>query len=395
MSTGNAKHQAAVRRIDDQIAELQADIHRQLDVITDLATKVEDLVDTRQSVGLGFQTPEVREARARQDAADRAAARAAKPPTDASLGHAWMNEPASTAPGATAAPVTMPAASVRAEIVFTLQDYIRRWGPPAVAAAHVHEAKAVHEAQTCPWPRPRLITTQPASEGTVTVLADHLGRIVDVYRRRTSLHGLLRDLEHLEQLAKDVIHGPGRTAYPEPCPWCGHHSLAITPAGRIAGRDDFFVTCAGTHPCVCDDQWCPCRRNPIRHRHEWINSRHVKNPVDGRSPHALTTLITTRKEALVLETKALDAVARVHQLHEETPIQPWADECPHPDEHGPHWTEAAGDGGGLICNACDPLYTVCGTCRNTDGEYAEYPCPTVRALDLDQPATDPSTTSQS
>lgn len=365
--TGNAKHRAALEQTADVVDQLRIDIHVQLEVLREHNHQLEDLAGTRQSIGLGFQTPEAKAARERQDAADRAAARSAIAPSTAALGHAWMNGPAGSVPGVHEAPVTMPAVSVSAQILFTLQHHVRRLAKPAIAAA----------AAEVPGGRGRIPTGSPTSDGNVDQLAGHLATLVDIWTSRPGLEALLRDLEHLERLASDVIDGPAKTNHPDPCPWCGRDSLAFHH--REPGRDEMFVRCDGKHPCVCNDQWCPCQTNPIKHRHEWVNSGRAKNPVDGRSPHALSQLIAHRKETQMLETKALEAVERVKQLHAEVPIYPWADDCPSPDSHKHHVDLSAE--GPPICRACDPLDVFCEGCSHVAGADVSYPCPTIQALD--------------
>ena len=65
MTTGNVRHQVAEDRRAEKIRELRAEIHVSLAKLLKLAGHLDDLADTRQSVGLGFQTPEIQEARGR------------------------------------------------------------------------------------------------------------------------------------------------------------------------------------------------------------------------------------------------------------------------------------------------------------------------------------------
>ncbi|NGZ99413.1 hypothetical protein G5V59_00305 [Nocardioides sp. W3-2-3] len=157
---------------------------------------------------------------------------------------------------------------------------------------------------------------------------------------------------------------------------------------RAKGRDTAFIRCEGTHPCECRDQWCACHLHPVRHRHEWANS--------GRASKNWQTLAREqdhRKDQELLETKALDAVARALTLHAETTVYPWADDCPTPAEHAPAFQEPIGPDGdpvmnvGLICTKCIPISTVCVHCRDDAGDYHPYPCPTAQALDLEQTTT--------
>jgi hypothetical protein len=363
----NAKHQAAVDQAATNLDELRLQVRTQLDVVERRARTLELLFDTRQSTGLSYQAPEVIAARSRQDAADRAAARA----------------PDATSPGVHEAPATVSAVSVSAEILFVLQRHVRRLGGPAHAAAYLQAQEFTQRTGACPWPRTPILAHRPTSDGSITQLVDHLDRLVTAWTNRRGLEGLLRELDHLEQSADTVIAGcPAKSKFHEPCPWCGRNSLAVHH--REPGRADMFIRCDGTHPCTCDDEWCPCQRNPIKHRHEWINSSHAKNPVDGRSPHALTTLTAHRKETLVLETKALDAVERTRQLHAEIALYPWAHDCPEPEQHQDHHVPGDED---IVCTACDPIGVICDHCTETAGGHIDHPCATIRALMLDQPTT--------
>jgi hypothetical protein len=414
MSTGNARHQAAVATTAERVAQLRTDIHAALEQLRELLGNLDDLAGTRQSMGLGFQTPEAKAARAKQDAADRVAARAAIAPTGAALGHSWMNAPAGAIIGVHEAPVTMPAVSASAEILFTLQHHVRKLGrviQPLVqhhdrqqhatwhADVERHHWRELQRAAQrryddergrCDWPctyEPALpLPPEPAdrhpiarhpitSDDTAVELTHHLDRIVDVYTSRPGLEHLLRELEHLERHSADVVLGPARTSHPHPCPWCGHNSLVIHH--REKGRSSAFIRCEGRHPCECRDPWCACHRHPIKTRHEWVNSGRAKdtwNDLDREQRH--------RKEQEMLETKALDARARALALHVETPLYPWAEDCTATDHDDQHIESA--DGEGIICTAGIPMSTVCGHCRGPEGDLAPYPCPTVQALDLEQ-----------
>lgn len=374
--SGNAKHQAAVERATEAIAQLRTELRAQLAAVVDLAEQLADLVDTRQSVGLGFQTPEGKELANKQAAADRAAARGLTGRID-TLGQGWMNTTTVLGTGQVPAPVTMPAVSVSAEILFTLRHHVDRLGRRAIAAG------------LCLLPR-------LPENADVDVLAGRLIRLVDMLNDRRELQALARDLTHLEAQASDIVNGPAKTNHPGPCPWCGQHSLVIHH--REKGRDSAFIRCAGTHPCRCEHTFCDCQTNPIRHRHEWINS--------GRAAHNWHTLVRLQRnyqETLDMETKALDAIERVRQLHR-----------PEYDDGEPAYTfvvtnvpadhectdqciaQAEVDGADatlhavLCCAACgDPLQADWPQEYPGDGSVVGlpvfWPCPTARALELDQP----------
>lgn len=383
--SGNAKHQAAVTTAAEKLELLRADVHAELTALRQVHQLLLELLDTRQSVGLGFQTPEVKASANAQAKADRLAART--PGTVPAIGQS-------------PAPVTITAVSASAQILFAVRHHIRRLAPPAVAAA----------AAAVPAGRGRRPLEVPTTDADIPTMLDHLEVIVDALTSSKLLRELLRDLEHQHRLAADVVDGPARTNHPQPCPWCGRTTLVIHH--RAPGRDTAFIRCEGTHPCECDWSFCDCHRNPTRNRHEWTNS--------GRAAHTwrdLANLQTKRQELIVMETKALDAIERVKALHQpaiwvpddgtdpfqlyfhataaelvefgidhtctETAVGPFEDDDPRLNKDICEVVE------GQIWHAV----AICGTCGDAgsagDLHYAEpWPCATLRALELDQPTND-------
>ncbi|XBB66844.1 hypothetical protein ABFU82_22470 [Nocardioides sp. WV_118_6] len=374
-TAGNAKHQAAVAATSELVAQLRVQVRAELDVLLALAGPLGDLLDTRQSVGLGFMTPEGKERANEQARLDRQAARGVAHRA-AGVGRAWLNGTETTrGTGQVPAPVTVTAASAAAQILFGLQQHVRRLVKAGALLPTLEaEQTEAEELGLCTWPRRQLTATPPTTDGTISDLVAHLGRLVDVYASRPGLQAMLRDLDHLEQVAREVVDGPARTNHPDVCPWCGHASLVIHH--RADGRDAAFIRCEGRHACTCDDPWCTCRHHPGRNRHEWIQS--------GRAAHTWRDLARQqkhRKELIILETKAHDAVQRTLALHAPTPTYRDVDDCPSPAEHAPSWSDA--EGAARICTACPPLDSVCDHCRTERGEYVVHPCPTAQALDLD------------
>lgn len=374
-ATGNAKHQAAQRAAAARSLELRVEIHQLLDTIARLDAQVADLLDSRQSIGPGFQSPASRQRADQQVRADRAAARGLVGRVT-TLGQAWMNTTTVLGTGATAAPVTMPAASARAEILFTLQQHIRRLARPAVLVALEAEQTEIEDAGLCTWPRRDIVRHRPVSDGDVRRLTTDLARLVDGYTNRKGLHALIRDLEHLEETARTVLDGvPAKQQAPRPtCPWCGRDSLVLVH--REHGHDVRIIRCDGDHPCTCTRRFCPCHQ-PRPRRHEW----HQAAGAADTWP-ALARLQNDYEETTRMETQALDAIARIRQLHEPVPIHPWAEECP--DQHEQHWTEAS-NADGLICLGCDPTYVECASCYDDEGNARLWPCPTVEAIDTPDP----------
>lgn len=77
-----------------------------------------------------------------------------------------------------------------------------------------------------------------------------------------------------------------------------------------------------------------------------------------------------------------DAERAVRALHRQFSVYEHEDACPDPfDEHREAHHHEDSDGYGE--NYCDqlPLYELCDHCRDEDGERADYPCPTIQALD--------------
>lgn len=400
-TTGNRKHQAAVDATRDRILELRADTRNQLRVLRSLASQLEDLADTRQAPTLGLVTDDMTAARDQQIRADRAAARGLVG-RNTTTGQGWMNAATVLGVGQTAAPVAMSAVSAVAEIRFALARNIRRLGKPALLVALEEEQTLDEDHGLCRWPRDPLLTTTLDTDAGIDALIDRLTILVDRYANRPRLEQLLRDLDHLEETARDVIDGPARTNHPDPCPWCGRNSLVIHH--RQDGRDTQIIRCDGRHQCRCEREHCDCHRNPIRNRHEWVNS--------GRAAHTWTelhNLQNKRKELTLMETKALDALERIRALHQPvwhgdngetapayvyiTGDQPDVLAVPADHECVTDWTSPDGAtyvsgcydaGQGVVLHAV-PICTTCGDANQTGDiqDVVLWPCPTYRTTDLD------------
>ncbi|MCB9377107.1 MAG: hypothetical protein H6515_14725 [Microthrixaceae bacterium] len=360
--TGNARHQAAVAATAELVEQLRADIVAQLEHLLDQDRHLEALAGTRSGGGLEFMTDEARALADKQTRTDRAIARGAGKIED--LGLVWVNSATMLAGGQAPAPVNLAAVSASAEILFTLQDYVRRLTRRVLP--HLRALDPDHE----------LVRRPPTTDGDTTELARDLVRLIDAVDDRPLLQELLRVLDHLDDTAANVIDGPAKTRHPEPCPWCGRHTLVIHH--RIPGRGSAVIRCDGRHPCECDHTWCECHRNPVRHRHEWENS--------GRATHnwnTLRRLQNAAQENQRMETTAQDALDRVRDLHDQMPLYPWASECAHPAEHEPGWLEDLEQPGEYFCPLCPPVQVVCRSCRDDDGSEIPYPCPTIRAIEGD------------
>ena len=360
----NAKHTAALEQHTNRVNELRAEITTVLARLNTWTAQLDELADTHQTLGHGVTTDQHRAIRNRQDAADRAAARGHQPRTTPGLD--WLHPTYVHGTGKVDAPVTMPVVSVSAEIRTTLQHHIHRLGKPARLAyvSHPRRAGKTHALE---------VLRVAVDDHGITHLTNRLAVLVWTYTNRPGLEAILRDLDHLDTRARHTINGPDQTNHPDPCPWCGRHTLVITH--RAAGRDTAYVTCTGTHPCHCPDQWCPCQRPGTRHRHEWTNSRH-----DHLNWTRLARDIAHQEHEMTAETHARDTLDQIRQLHDTQMLYPWDNECPTPGEHAEQHIDTE-DASGLICVACDPTGQVCTSCHTDDGEPYPWPCPTAKLLD--------------
>lgn len=414
-ATGNVKHRAAQAAAVERLQVLRGDIHTQLATIAKLHRQLADLADTRQRVGMPFQTPAAREAADRSARLDRVAART----------------PNSVPPsGPVPAPVTMPSVSAAAEILFTLRSHVQRYaraligsydaqsafhpGPLTIADLRDHadwhaamatwrttyqawrtQVQADRAAGVCTWPhqpaptappapagRNPLVVDPPSSDADVDQLLAHIGRLVDHYTNKPRLYDLLRELEHLQDVALTVLDGvPAKEPAPRPtCPWCGRQSLALIHRERRDKHTGLIrvevIRCEGTHTCTCTHETCACHRG---RRHEW--HRAARPPENW---YTLANLQNKHQELTAMETNALDAINRIRQLHFETNLQPWAGDCPTPAEH----QHQALSERYAICLDCPPLGQVCAHCADlTEDPIANWPCPTIQALELDQTDT--------
>lgn len=83
-----------------------------------------------------------------------------------------------------------------------------------------------------------------------------------------------------------------------------------------------------------------------------------------------------------LAAQETDGERTVRELHRRFGVYAHEDECPDTsDEHrDAHHHEDSDGYGELYCDQ-RPLYAVCDTCRDEDGERVDWPCATIQALD--------------
>lgn len=367
----NTRHAAAVDHRLEVMAQLREEIRKSLRKLVELEPKLDALAQTRQTVAAGLETDETRARRDAQTRLDRAAARGYQP--ERPLGLDFLNVAAAAVGGVVAAPATIAAVSALAEIHFGLLHHLRRLSRPALLVALEHEQTLEEDAAVCPWPRHPIVVEPLGADATIAELAVQLVRTLRDYQNRPGLQAILDDLDRLEEAARTALDGPARTNHPDPCPWCGRDSLVIHH--REDGRPVQVIRCEGRHECHCDFEWCPCHRNPFANRHEWVNSGRATN-----TWHQLHNLQTSRKEALMLETRATDALEEIRALHGRALVHPSVAECPKAGEHAAYLAIDQV----LYCLECPMVEgETCRTCRDDDGDLVAWPCQTYRLTDLD------------
>lgn len=113
-----------------------------------------------------------------------------------------------------------------------------------------------------------LIASRPAGPDTEAARYARVVELVNVLNRDVYLRRVHTDLVDLHARVTRCVEGNQVKAMPDPCPWCGHHTL-------VADLNRGVITCdrdrhTGEHePCVCTDSYCACKTKPRTHRHTW------------------------------------------------------------------------------------------------------------------------------
>lgn len=380
--TGNAKHEAAVVATAQDTETLRLEINVLVVELVELAAKLEELASTKASIGFGFLSQRAQETRVKQEKAERLALRmSASDLADSALGLDFMRASAGRPSGPIPAPVTITPASCLAQILFALQQHVRKVQRPALAAARaLVPGSTALTAEQIADPKTVILAFDTPGHGapdnfTIPVLAERLDQYIQVYDNRPVIRWIIRDLTHLRDMADEVVN-PSKTNFGAPCPWCERPTLTLfNPA---TSEQHIRITCEGDHPCFCDDQWCACHRNTTKdghtYRHEWINTGRASNPIGGRARNALVQLIAERKETARLETINTDAVARIRELHYREELAPFIQYCNadgHKHQDGP------------VCLEGSVAAVICGHCYDLTPDYraAAWPCPTIQALE--------------
>lgn len=398
------------------LQQLRTDIVIELHTLTDQARQLRNIAGTRHNTSIGFITPAAQE---RIDATIRADKKAQREMPDHGLGLDWLNTGRTAGTGHTAAPVTAEVVSIDAEVVFTLQHWVRRLAKPVMHAV-VDALRAVvaleHENGYCQFPKPAeycnpLISDAPIWDGRdVPDLARHLKHLVLTEHpllNRTRLERILRDLAGCSRQATDTLQGPARTRHSDPCPWCGRESLVFHHRDEH-GRDlpHKIARCERLdpeHACECDDPACMCHSanggNPYTERHEWSGAYRRRGSLDH-----LRILIDEAQENRAMERRAQDRLTAIENLHTSQygdlhlhGYIPWADPYV-PDGHDCILLEGKepADAKPLIDTGahCIPgqrhYVTGCIECsQQTPGDTLHlvepWPCPTWRLSQLDIP----------
>lgn len=390
----NARHAAALEDRALRVAELRTEILRTLRHLVDLDRKLAAIAEDRDVAALGFMTEDSRRAAGKATTLDRAAARGLHARRD-DPGLAFLNGGATLGSGRVPAPVAIAATSASAGIRYALLHHLRRLTRQGTIYALELEQTFLEDADACPWPRPAIAGRALPTDATTSQLAQRLLDHVSVYANRPQLQAILDDLDQLEETARDVVDGPGKTNHPDACPWCGRHTLVVRH--REHGQPVQIIRCEGDHACRCDYAFCGCHRNPRDNRHEWINSGRAAN-----TWQQLHNLINARKEATAMEYRATEALEQIRQLHQpvitdahdgaELPARfPLTGEAV-PAHHvcNDHCTLVSDDG---PPGDPDIVHEVdlCGTCGQVPLHTGQdphpdelWPCATYRAADLDQ-----------
>lgn len=407
-------NQALIAAAVATAATYQAEIHASLNDLRVLVPDLQLLTDTRQR-GLGFLTPEGRDALDRMTVVERTERRAQPIRRDDTgapiIGLKWLNRTTTAAgTGEIPAPGNFRGIATEADIAFALTQHIHLIRRALIASGQPDpepDRLAARHTAVAAAPRPPgFIGPMPAvttivaldQEPDVRATIARLDRLIATAPSPTLLDPIERDLEQLVEQVSLVVDGNDRTHLADECPHCGHHSLIRYGANRR--RPEPFTRCERNprwksrhfRPCVCADSFCPCKTDPVTFRHEWFDNPKNKTQKSVWDLHGRIRLI---KENAVLETKAQDAAQRVRDLHARLVVHQWSENCPgehlEPDEH-----EAAERGveqqlvthqhvetpDGDVCVTCEPAVIACAHCSEfSDTSYTNWPCATIRALD--------------
>lgn len=229
---------------EEILEDLRNDISQVLRDLDGLAPAIRDLQDTHQP-GLGFLTPADKRARSAAHARDM---------RDHAL-RLQDNQP--VGPGERPSPGNVAAISVDAQIWFVLRHQIR------TLSRHVTKTTG----EPFGWPA-------PGEGAALTAVTWHLSLLIDAVTDTKLLRTTLRDLQHAQRTAETLVRGTeADDLLPHACPWCGNQSLVANHSeGVIACQHDLREA----SPCVCTDNFCDCKRDPVKHEHTWHRAHGTK-----------------------------------------------------------------------------------------------------------------------
>lgn len=227
-------------RTDELLDDLQTSISELLSTIANLTPMVESLTSTHQR-GLGFLTPEGKEAQGRMHRAEKIA------------GAQRRKDGYDIGPGESPSPGNIGGLSMAADIHVTLHH----------CARYLINLQARHGICT--------LTTIPTEPTTDDLIAAVRALTWQTFAM-PHLEAIRRDLEQLRDDTLRLIDGNDRTVLNADCPHCGLRTLIVHFTDDLI-RCDRNPRSKRYEPCTCPDPLCDCKVRPVTFRHEWHRAK--------------------------------------------------------------------------------------------------------------------------